>query len=121
MSRVTEIRHVGYGVPNLAAERDFYARSWGLTEVSAADGMAYFAAPGSDELYCVRLRQSDTKRIDIVAFSAETRADVDALHSKVSDAGCRIVFAPKGLDGFGGGYGFRFFHPTGSRSKYRRK
>ena len=30
MSRVTEIRHVGYGVPDLAAERDFYARKWGL-------------------------------------------------------------------------------------------
>ncbi len=113
MSRVTEIRYVGYGVPNLQAERDFYAVSWGLTELAVDDGMAYFAAPGSDELYCIRLRESETKRIDIVAFAADTRADVDALYEKVREAGCRIVFAPKPLDSFGGGYGFRFFSPDG--------
>jgi catechol 2,3-dioxygenase-like lactoylglutathione lyase family enzyme len=113
MSRVTEIRYVGYAVPDLQAERDFYARSWGLTELAGPDGMAYFASPGSDELYCVRLRHAETKRIDIVAFATDTRADVDALHDKVQAAGCRIVFAPKPLEGLGGGYGFRFFSPDG--------
>jgi len=104
MSRVTEIRYVGYGVPNLQAERDFYSASWGLTELATDAGMVYFAAPGSDELYCVRLRESETKRIDIVAFAADSRADVDALHEKVRAAGCRIVFAPKPLETLGGGY-----------------
>jgi len=113
MSRVTEIRYVGYAVPNLQAERAFYTKSWGLNELAGPDGMAYFAAPGSEELYCVRLRQSEIKRIDIVAFATETRADVDALHSKVQAAGCRIVFAPRSLDALGGGYGFRFFSPDG--------
>jgi catechol 2,3-dioxygenase-like lactoylglutathione lyase family enzyme len=113
MSRVTEIRYVGYGVPDLEAERAFYAEKWGLKQVAERDGLLYFATEGHDELFVVRLRQSDTKRIDVVAFAAETRSDVDALHDKVAAAGCRIIFAPKELDGFGGGYGFRFFSPDG--------
>ncbi|MCW6528626.1 VOC family protein [Sphingomonas sp. MMSM20] len=113
MSRVTEIRHVGYGVPDLAAERVFYAEKWGLKEVAAVDGMIYFATEGHDELFVVRLRPSDVRRIDVIALAADTRADVDALHEKVVAAGCRIIFAPRELTAFGGGYGFRFFSPDG--------
>ena len=113
MSRVTEIRYVGYGVPNLEAERAFYAGKWGLKQVEERDGLVYFATEGHDELFVVRLRQSDTKRIDVVALAADTRGDVDALHDKVVAAGCRIIFAPMQLEGFGGGYGFRFFNPDG--------
>ncbi len=113
MSKITEIRYVGYGVPDLAAERSFYAEKWGLKQVAETDGMAYFATEGADELFVVRLRQSDIRRIDVVAFAADTRADVDILHDKVVAAGCRIIFAPKELGSFGGGYGFRFFNPDG--------
>lgn len=113
MSRVTEIRYVGYGVPDLEAERAFYAEKWGLKQVEERDGLVYFATVGHDELFVVRLRAAETQRIDVVAFAADTRADVDALHDKVAGAGCRIIFAPRPLDGFGGGYGFRFFSPDG--------
>ena len=113
MSRVTEIRYVGYGVPDLEAERAFYRDKWGLREVAEKDGMVYFAAEGHDELYVVRLRPTDVKRIDVVALAAESRADVDALCEKVKDAGARIVFEPRDLGQLGGGYGFRFFSPDG--------
>lgn len=113
MSRVTEIRYVGYGVPDLEAERAFYRDDWGLREAAVRDGMVYFAAEGSDEPFVVRLRASDDKRIDVIALAADTRVDVDALHGKVADAGCRIIFEPRELNGFGGGYGFRFFSPDG--------
>jgi len=113
MSRVTEIRHVGYCVADLASERDFYATKWGLKEVAEKDGLVYFAAEGSDNLYVVRLRQGEDNRIDVIALAADSGSDVDALHDKVKAAGCRIVFAPKPLDQFGGGYGFRFFSPDG--------
>ncbi|MFX5817258.1 hypothetical protein ABTE26_20395, partial [Acinetobacter baumannii] len=63
--------------------------------------------------YVVRLRQSDTQRIDIITLAADSREDVDALHAKVADYGCQIVFAPKQLDTLGGGYGFRFFSKDG--------
>lgn len=113
MARVTEIRYVGYAVPDLAAERDFYATKWALKEVAEDQGMVYFAAEGSDEHHVVRLREDPVARIDVIAFAADSRADVDALFAKVEQAGCKTVFAPRDLDGPGGGYGFRFFSPDG--------
>lgn len=113
MSRVTEIRYVAYATPDLASEREFYAKSWGLTQVHEAGDMVYFAAPGSEELYCVRLRKSDVKRVDVISFATTSRADVDAIFARVQAAGCKTVFAPKELESYGGGYGFRFFSPDG--------
>lgn len=113
MARVTDVRYVGYAVPNLEAERKFYRDAWGLREVAAKDGMVYFAAEGSPELYVVRLRESAVRRIDVIAFAAAGDADVDALHTQVVAAGCKIVFPPRRLDSVGGGYGFRFFSPDG--------
>lgn len=113
MTRVTDIRYVGYGVTNLEAERAFYRDKWGLREVAAQDGMVYFAAEGAPELYVVRLRASDVQRVDVIALAADSNADVDALHDKVVAAGCRVIFAPMALSSFGGGYGFRFFGKDG--------
>ncbi|GEN98580.1 oxidoreductase [Novosphingobium sediminis] len=113
MSRVTEIRYVGYAVTDLAAERAFYTDNWKLKEVHEADGMVYFAAEGHDELYVVRLRQDAVQRVDVIALAADTNADVDALFAKVRDYGCQIVFEPRELGQFGGGYGFRFFSKDG--------
>lgn len=113
MARVSDIRYVGYGVTDLEVERKFYAETWGLREVGEKDGMLHFAAQGDDELYVVRLRASDRKQIDIIAFAAQSRDDVDQLHQQVVDAGCKIVFAPRDLETLGGGYGFRFFSPDG--------
>lgn len=113
MSRVSEIRYVGYAVTDMAAERAFYGEVWGLREVGEQDGMVHFATEGHDELYVVRLRASEAKRIDIIALAAETRGDIDALHEKVVAAGCKIVFLPRELETLGGGYGFRFFSPDG--------
>ena len=113
MSRVTEIRYVGYGVANLAAERAFYRDTWGLKEVAEADGMIYFATEGGDEHHVVRLRRSDVPRIDVIGLAAGSRGDVDALYAAVSDAGCRIICAPQTLSSPGGGYGFRFFSKDG--------
>ncbi|QUD85934.1 VOC family protein [Phenylobacterium montanum] len=113
MSRVTEIRHVGYGVHDLPAERNFYRDVWGLKEVAEVAGVIYLAAEGHDEPFVVRLREAPHDRIDLIALAAETRVDVDVLHEAVAAAGCRIVFRPQDLQSPGGGYGFRFFSPDG--------
>jgi catechol-2,3-dioxygenase len=113
MSTVTEIRYVGYGIPDLAAERHFYGDTWGLKHVAEQGGMHYFAAEGSPEHHVVRLRQSQVRRVDVIALAADTCVDVDTLFGKVGKAGCRIIFAPKALTEPGGGYGFRFFSPDG--------
>ena len=113
MSRVSEIRYVGYGVTDLPTERAFYRDVWGLSEVAEANGMVYFAAAGHDEHHVVRLRPSDVNRIDVIALAADSRSDVDALHAKVVAAGCKIITAPHDQSEPGGGYGFRFFSPDG--------
>ena len=113
MSRVTDIRYVGYGVTDLAAEQAYYADVFGLDPVPSDDGMAWFKAPGHDEHHVVRLRAADANRVDLVAFAAPTRADVDALHERVAASGVRVLHAPRALTTPGGGYGFRFFSPDG--------
>ena len=113
MSRISEIRYVAYAMPDVEAESAFYRDVWGLIDAGEHDGMAHFAAPGSDEIYVVRLRQAPQRRVDLIGLAAETRADVDALHDKVAAAGCKVIVPPRELDGLGGGYGFRFFSPDG--------
>ena len=113
MSRVTEIRYVGYATPDLEVERKFYAEVWGLQEVKEEHGLVYFATHAHDELYLARLRQSHTPHIDVIALAADTRADVDALFAKVAANANRIIWEPRELAQFGGGYGFRFFSADG--------
>lgn len=113
MSRVTEIRSIAYGVSDFAAEQKFYAEDWGLEQVATGEGTAWFSAAGSPEHHVVRLRQSDANHVDLIALAADSAADVDALHTRVVQAGCRIVHPPQPLSGPGRGYGFRFFSPDG--------
>jgi catechol 2,3-dioxygenase-like lactoylglutathione lyase family enzyme len=113
MSRVTEIRYVGYGVADFDTERAFYQEKWGLVEAAGEADKAWLRAQGHDEPFVVRLRRSDANHVDVIALATATRADVDALHGKVSGAGCRVIHPPKDLVSPGGGYGFRFFSADG--------
>jgi Glyoxalase/Bleomycin resistance protein/Dioxygenase superfamily. len=113
---ISHLRHLALAVPDFGAEREFLTAYWGLTEVATADAaggrVSYLAAEGSPEPYVVRLREGE-KRIDLIAYGAQDRADVDALHARLVDAGVQIVHAPRELTQFGGGYGFRFFDGDG--------
>ena len=91
MSRVTEIRYVGYGVEDFDAERKFYGEDWGLIEVAAEEGLAWFKTHGHDEHHVVRIHKSDSNCIEVIALAADSRADVDDLQARVEAAGCRIV------------------------------
>jgi predicted enzyme related to lactoylglutathione lyase len=113
MSRVSEIRFVGYGVEDFDTERKFYSEDWGLVEVQSGPDMAWFKTHGADEHHVVRLHRASTNCVEVIAFATDSRADVDDLHEKVVAAGCRIIHAPRDLDAPGGGYGFRFFSPDG--------
>ena len=113
MSRVTEIRYVGYATPEFDAECSFYAEKWGLDGVPSDDGMAYFKAKGAPEHHVVRLRKAKNRRIDVIALATDSRADVDTLHHRVAESGAKIINAPQDLISPGGGYGFRFFSPDG--------
>ncbi len=113
MSRVTEIRYVGYGVKAFDAEKAYYTDVWGLEPVGEDADHAWFKAQGHDEHHVVQLRRAEENRVDVIALAADSRADVEALRGKVAEAGCLVVSEPADLTSPGGGYGFRFFSPDG--------
>jgi catechol 2,3-dioxygenase-like lactoylglutathione lyase family enzyme len=110
---VTDIRYIGYGLPDVEAERTFYRDVWGLREAAAQEGRYYLAAEGDDEPFVVRLRHASDRRVDVIALAAENRSAVDDLFHKVVAEQCRIIFSPQALSDFGRGYGFRFFNKDG--------
>ena len=112
-ARVSDLHYVAYAVKDLAAERDFFTKVWGLTEVGDEDGKVYLAAEGSEHPYVIRLRQDDEPKTDLIGFSAASKADVDALFAQVRTSGAKIISAPAAADGPAGGYAFRFFDPDG--------
>jgi 2,3-dihydroxy-p-cumate/2,3-dihydroxybenzoate 3,4-dioxygenase len=104
---------VALAVPDLAAEREFFGKTWGLVEVVEEDGQVYFAAEGMPHPYVIRLRQDDERKTDLVGFSAASREDVDALFEQTKAAAAKIIAEPGQLAGLSGDYGFRFFDPDG--------
>ena len=110
---ITHLRHVDLAVTDYETQRAFYRDTWGLTEQGTDSGLSYFAAEGSPEQYVVRLRQSDEKRLDLIAFGAQDRAAVDALAAQLGSNGVQLVGEPGELQTAGGGYGFRFFDIDG--------
>lgn len=113
MSRVTEIRYVSYGVKDLESEQAFYADIWGLDPVKGDGKHLFFKTRGHDEHHVVRLRASETNRVNVIGLAASSKSDVDALAAKVAASGAKMVSQPSNLASPGGGYGFRFFSPDG--------
>ncbi len=113
MSKVIDVRYVGYGVEKFDEERQFYNEVWKLNEVGEHDGAVYFSAAASAEHHVVRIRPAEENRVDVIAFAAATKQDVDALAEKVRTSGAKIISEPGTLTQPGGGYGFRFFSPDG--------
>jgi 2,3-dihydroxy-p-cumate/2,3-dihydroxybenzoate 3,4-dioxygenase len=112
-ARVSDLQYVGLAVPDIAAERKFFAETWGLVEVGERAGKVYLAAEGTSHPFVIRLRQDSDKKTDLIGFSADSRGDVDALFDQVKAAGAKIISEPGSAEGPAGGYAFRFFDPDG--------
>jgi len=112
-ARVSDLHYVGLAVPDLAAERRFFAETWGLVEVGEQDGKVYLAAEGTAHPFVIRLRHDAEKKTDLIGFSADSRSEVDALFEQVKAAGAKIISEPGPAEEPAGGYAFRFFDPDG--------
>ncbi|WP_433795302.1 VOC family protein [Actinoplanes sp. CA-252034] len=110
---ITHLRHVDLAVPDYDRQLEFYTSMWGLDAETTDEGIAFLAAAGSPEQYSVRLRKATEKRLDLVAFGAADRADVDALAERLGRSGVTLINEPDLLQTPGGGYGFRFFDIDG--------
>jgi catechol 2,3-dioxygenase-like lactoylglutathione lyase family enzyme len=109
---ITHLRHVDIAVPDFARQLAFYTSVWGLTQVGGDTGVAFLAAEGSPEQYVLRLRAAG-KRLDLIAFGAESPGHVDELCERLAAAGVRLISEPGPVATPGGGYGFRFFDGDG--------
>lgn len=113
MARVTSLRHVDVAVHEFDRLVDFYSGVWGLQRVDGERDVAFLAAEGSPEQFIYRIRRADEKRLDLIAFGADTAEDVDTLATDLARAGVQLITEPDTLQTPGGGYGFRFFDPDG--------
>lgn len=110
---ITHLRHVDLATPDYERQRSFYTDLWGLTEVGTDGRLSYLAAEGSPEQYVIRLRRAAEKRLDLIAFGADSAGSVDALAQRLGSEGVRLISEPGTLQTSGGGYGFRFFDIDG--------
>ena len=93
--RVTDLHYVALAVPDLAAERAFFGETWGLVDAGERDGNVYFAAAASEHPFVIRLRADAEKKTDLIGFSAESKADVEAIFAQAAAAGAKpIAFLP---------------------------
>jgi catechol 2,3-dioxygenase-like lactoylglutathione lyase family enzyme len=112
-SPITHLRHVAMAVPDYDAAVEFYGTLWGLERVVDDTGLSFWGTPADPEQYILRLRKDPNKRLDLVAFGARSAADVDSLGVRLLAAGVKVDREPHTLATPGGGYGIRFFDPTG--------
>jgi catechol 2,3-dioxygenase-like lactoylglutathione lyase family enzyme len=75
--------------------------------------VTFFGTPTDPEHYILRVRRDTDKRTDLLAFGAESAAEVDELAQRLARAGITLDREPGKLDTPGGGYGMRFFDPDG--------
>ena len=111
--RITRVRYVGLGVPNLADQREFYRDTWGLVERESADGLSFMGAVSSTDPYILRLRETEAERLDLVSFAVPSAGDVDAYAAHLVEMGVQMVRSPATTDVPGGGYSLRFLDPEG--------
>ena len=105
--KVTALRSIDLGVPDVAANARFYSEVWALEPVTNAQDSVYLRGTGPDH-HILALHPFPTGNLLCVSFTAPTKAAVDALHAKAKGYGITEIAAPAPIDEPGGGYGFAF-------------
>jgi catechol 2,3-dioxygenase len=112
-ARVSGIRSVELGVPDLDKTARFYTDIWGL-ERAAADGDTIHLRGTGAEHHVLTLRQRAKTSLLGVHFAATDRTAVAALCAQARGFGVAVENAPAALPASaGGGFGFGFQTPDG--------
>src|SRR5262245_34800713 len=112
-AKVTGLRGIELGVPDLSQSAAFYSHIWGLEPVVSENDTIHLRANGGEH-HIVTLRERPQASMLGVHFAATDRAAVDALHAKAKAFGVEVLDDPADLPrSAGGGYGFGFRTPEG--------
>jgi catechol 2,3-dioxygenase len=112
-ARVTGLRNVELGVPDLDKAAAFYRNVWGLEDVVSTGDTLHLRGTGAEH-HVLTLRQRPKATFLGVHFAAASHAAVNKLHDQAKAHGATIVSAPGALPrDEGGGYGFAMRSPEG--------
>src|SRR5215469_4921881 len=104
---VNAVRNVDLGVTDLKAGAKFYADVWGLRPVLETGNAVYLRGTGPFH-HIVALHQRPKSELLRVTLATSGKAEVDALHGALKEAGLKELEAPAAITEPGGGYGFAF-------------
>ena len=111
-ARVTGLRSVELGVPDLEKSADFYRNVWGLEDVLATGDTIHMRGTGAEH-NVLTLRQRPKASFLGVHFAAADHTAVNRLHAQAKAHGASVE-APAALPRHdGGGYGFAMRSPEG--------
>lgn len=103
--KVTALRSVDLGVPDVEVSARFYSEIWGLETVASDGGSAYLRGTGSYH-HILALHPSPRAELLSVNLAARNKFDVDGLFEKAKAFGITEIEAPRPINEPGGGYGF---------------
>jgi catechol 2,3-dioxygenase-like lactoylglutathione lyase family enzyme len=110
-SLIRGVRSVELIASNLDEASRFYEDVWGLTPVESGNDARYFRATCRYH-HVLGLHQGAQPAVIRIVFDVAGRPAVDALHAKITAAGCKVG-KPAELASAGGGYGFGCKDPEG--------
>lgn len=112
-ARVTGLRNVELGVPDLDKAAAFYRNVWGLEDVVSTGDTLHLRGTGAEH-HVLTLRQRPKAAFLGVHFAAANHDSVNKLHDQAKAHGAKIDAAPAALPREeGGGYGFAMHSPEG--------
>ncbi len=112
-SRISALRSVSFGVPDLKVAEDFFTQVWHLSLVQRDEHSLYFRAGGADH-HVLALRASDSlASIHCVTWRARTRESLDDIARDAVAAGGRVLSPIGPASDPAGGVSVRVQDPDG--------
>ena len=110
--KLSSLRSVALGVPDVRADAKFYGDVWNLEQVAEREGAVYLRGTSAHH-HILALESRPKVQVLGVTFTARSRQDLEAVRAKVAAAGCSALTPVAPLTDPGGGHGFSFKDPEG--------
>ena len=110
--KLTSLRSVELGVPDVRADAKFYAGAWNLEQVAEREGAVYLRGTGAHH-HILALHPRPKVEMLGVTFTARSKRDLDLARASVMAGGAAAVTPIAPLADPGGGHGFSFKDPEG--------